>query len=122
MSELKELKNDLGTKEFTEILYNENSVKYNAPHEYIIKRALSKNYVLATIDFQCGPVKTHGVNGVFNEDLINIVIDRLEHFQKSEFNCIENEKAIEKLKESLIWLRKRTDDRKKRGVQGTYKI
>lgn len=125
MSEVKEwkqLENDLGTKEFTEILYNVNSIKYNAPHEYIIKHALSANYILNTIDFQCGPVKQHGVNGVFNEDLILIVIDRLEHFQNSELHCKENNKAIEKLQESLMWLRKRTNGRKQRGIEGTYKI
>ncbi|WP_222648649.1 hypothetical protein [Clostridium botulinum] len=51
-----------------------------------------------------------------------MVIRRLEGFQDSEFNCKENEKALEKLQESLMWLRKRTMDREIRGVEGTHVI
>ena len=48
-----------------------------------------------------------------------MVIARLEGFQNSDFACKENEKAIEKLQESLMWLRKRTMDREARNVEGT---
>jgi hypothetical protein len=60
-----------------------------------------------------------GVNGVFNQDLIGMVICRLEHFQNSDFKCRENAMAITKLEEALMWLRKRTVNREKRGVLGT---
>jgi len=55
-----------------------------------------------------------------NEDLICMVIDRLEHFQNSEFACRENALAITKLEEALLWLRKRTMSREQRGVEGTH--
>ena len=64
--------------------------------------------------------KECGVNGVCNEDLINMVIDRLEHFQNSEFRCRENALAITALEEALLWLRKRTMGREQRGVEGTH--
>ena len=35
--------------------------------------------VLCEIHFQEGPIKECGVNGVCNEDLINMVLERLEH-------------------------------------------
>lgn len=69
--------------------------------------------------FQEGPIKENGVNGVCNEDLIAMVICRLEHFQKSEYSCRENAVAITKLEEALLWLRKRTMGREQRGVEGT---
>jgi len=62
------------------------------------------------------------VNGVCNEDLIAMVITRLEHFQESEFACRENALAITKLEEALLWLRKRTMGREQRGVEGTHTI
>ena len=78
--------------------------------------------ILCDIHFQEGPIKECGVNGVCNEDLINMVIDRLEHFQDSEFRCRENALAITKLEEALLWLRKRTMGREQRGVEGTHKV
>ena len=49
-------------------------------------------------------IKECGVNGVNNEDLINMVIERLEHFQRSEYACRENAIAITKLEEALLLL------------------
>lgn len=48
-----------------------------------------------------------------------MVIRRLEGFQNSEFKCRENELAITKLEEALMWLRKRAQDREARNVEGT---
>lgn len=78
--------------------------------------------IVGEIDFQEGPIKDNGVNGVNNEDLIAMVICRLEHFQKSEYACRDNAIAITKLEEALLWLRKRTIGRENRGVEGTSKI
>jgi len=66
--------------------------------------------------------KECGVNGVMNEDLIVMVIDRLQSFQESPYKCRENAIAITKLEEALLWLRKRTMDREARNVEGTHKI
>lgn len=77
---------------------------------------------LQEVKFQCGPIKEAGVNGVCNEDLINMVIDRLKHFQNSPYACEENAQAIRHFTEGLMWLRKRTSDRELRGVEGTHAV
>jgi hypothetical protein len=120
-----QLKHDLLTNKYTEV-YHENSedMKYNAPHNFRVTKRYAEGsecrVTLAEIHFQEGPIKECGVNGVMNEDLIAMVITRLEHFQKSEFSCRENALAITKLEEALLWLRKRTMGRENRGVEGTH--
>lgn len=74
--------------------------------------------VFARVNFQKGPVKEAGVNGCQNEDLLLILIDRLEHFQRGEFACIENKIALEAAREALDALNSRTKDREKRNVEG----
>ncbi|MDD4565725.1 MAG: ABC transporter ATPase [Eubacteriales bacterium] len=121
---MKELKHDLLTSKYTEV-FHEEGFKHNAPHYFEVMPVISvtdKNGgdgTLAKIHFQEGPIKECGVNGVCNEDLIAMVICRLEHFQKSEWSCRENAIAISKLEEALLWLRKRTMGREQRGVEGT---
>jgi hypothetical protein len=118
--EMKELTNGLITQKYTKV-YEEAEFNFNAPHTFkvVSQEDLS---VLSEIHFQEGAIKEHGVNGVCNEDLIAMVIRRLQGFQDSEFNCRENAMAITKLEESLMWLRKRTMDREVRGVEGTHTV
>lgn len=118
---MKELKMDLLTTKYTKVLEEEN-YNYNAPHKFQVVSTKDPGYIIADIHFQEGPIKECGVNGVNNEDLINMVIRRLESFQNSEFKCKENACAITKLEEALLWLRKRTMARENRGVEGTYKV
>ena len=117
---MKELKNDLITQNYTKILEEEN-YNFNAPNLFEVVKS-ENNESLVSIHFQEGPIKENGVNGVCNEDLIAMVIRRLESFQQSEFKCEENAMAITKLEESLIWLRKRKLDRETRGVVGTHTV
>lgn len=116
---MKRLEHDLLTSKYTEV-FQEEEFSYNAPHRFSVSTAEQPSTILADIHFQEGPIKECGVNGVCNEDLIAMVISRLEHFQKSEFVCRENAMAITKLEESLLWLRKRTMGRESRGVEGTH--
>jgi hypothetical protein len=123
---MKELKNDLSTTKYTQVFMEEN-FKFNAPHDFHVRTAPSKNSeelpdLLSAIHFQEGPIKENGVNGVMSEDLISMVICRLEHFQNSEFKCRENACAITKLEEALMWLRKRTTGRENRNVEGTHNV
>lgn len=118
--EMVELKHDLLTTKYTGVVH-EKEFQFNAPHLF---RVYSLNQpegseVLAEIHFQEGPIKENGVNGVCNEDLIAMVICRLEHFQKSQFSSRDNATAITKLEEAMLWLRKRTIGRENRGVEGT---
>ena len=130
---MKKLIMGLLTTKYTRVLHeDEADMQFNAPHHFNVVEVIpnNKNYfgnaeyvgekVLAEIHFQEGPIKECGVNGVCNEDLIAMVITRLEHFQKSEFACRENALAITKLEEAMLWLRKRTMDRESRGVEGTH--
>lgn len=98
--------------------------EFNANHFYTVETtdASKPIQLLGQVQFQKGPIKEAGVNGVMNEDLIAMVIDRLNSFQESQFKCRENAIAITKLEETLLWLGKRTMDREHRNVEGTYSI
>lgn len=116
---LTELESKLITKDNTYVLHDNNT--FNAPHNYLIKNVHNGN-LLAGIHFQEGQLKENELNGIFMEDLIAICINRLEHFQESEFKCDYNENAKRCLQDSLEWLRKRTNERKERNVLGTNKV
>lgn len=114
---MKQILNALFGTKYTEV-FHEKVYNFHAPHNFEVR---DKNgEVLGEIHFQEGPIKENGVNGVMNEDLIAMVITRLEHFQQTEFRCKENAMAITKLEETLLWLRKRTMGREARAVEGTH--
>lgn len=71
------------------------------------------------VSFQHGPVKEHGVNGISQEALLAVVLDRFRSFQRGPFSCRENAVVITKLEEAMMWMHKRTLDRVRRGVEGT---
>lgn len=75
-----------------------------------------------SILFQNGPIAESGVNGLTQEVLIAIVIDRLRSFQAGKFACRENALALTKLEEAQHWLHHRTAARVARGVEGTHKL
>ena len=56
-------------------------------------------------------------DGTTNEEVLLVLIDRMQSLQ-SKFPCRENAIVITNLEESLMWLNKRTTDRKVRGVEG----
>lgn len=74
------------------------------------------------IEFQNGPIKEAGVNGLTQEVLLAICIDRLRCFQAGTYKSRENAVALTKMEEALMWLQKRTRDREARGVEGTHKV
>lgn len=128
---MKKLEHDLLTSKYTQVLHEDpEEMKYNAPHFFKVigtkrtpeEEEMEYQPLLSAVNFQEGPIKECGVNGVCNEDLIAMVICRLEHFQRSEFACRENALAITKLEEALLWLRKRTMGREKRKVEGTHEV
>ena len=71
-----------------------------------------------TIEFQKGPVKEFGINGITEEVLLEIIIDRLEGFQKTEFCTGLNRDALTNLYAALGSLNDRTALRILRGVEG----
>jgi hypothetical protein len=70
--------------------------------------------------FQEGPVTCEkDMNGITNEALLAVVIDRLKSFQLGPFECEENQMALQYVEMALQWLKNRTSARIERGVEGT---
>ncbi len=58
--------------------------------------------------------------GVFSETLIQTVKEYLESVNVGPMSTRETSMVITKLDEALMWINKRAEDRKLRGVQATY--
>jgi len=58
-------------------------------------------------------------NGTTLEEMLRVSIERLQDLNH-RFPCRENALAITKMEEALMWLNKRTEDRKARGVKGKH--
>lgn len=57
--------------------------------------------------------------GTTNEEVLRVLIDRMNSMQ-SKFPCRENAIVTTHLETALLWLEKRTADRKARGVEGKH--
>lgn len=57
-------------------------------------------------------------DGTTNEEVLRVLIDRLRGLG-AKLPSRENSIAVTKLEEALMWLEKRTADRKARSVEGT---
>ena len=119
---------EIGTHRFTEVMVTDNPGEGGACHEYVIRPepinppddpSMATTTDFAQISFQNGPVKEKGINGCHQEDLLVIVIDRLQSFQAGKWACRENALALTKIQEAIHWLNHRTQDRVRRGVEGT---
>ena len=91
-------------------------------HEYQVVQYLPDESALVTVfHFQKGPRNEPSSEpGVLDEDLLEIVRDRLKCFQAGEFATRENACALTHIEEALMWMNKRKEDRAERGVLGTY--
>ena len=120
---MNKVNNGLLDQSHGEVLH-ESNINFNAPHHYKIISVDEENKgaVLGEIHFQEGPIKKYGINGVTNEQLLAIVIDRLEHFQRSPYSSRDNAITITHVENALLRLKKRTIERESRGVEGTDKI
>ena len=72
--------------------------------------------------FQNGNPNIEGVNGLTNEVLLAIVLDRLHGFQQSANCCRENALAITHLEEAQNWLARRAILRRAQGVEGQANV
>lgn len=131
---MEQVKHELLRTRYTKV-YHENSedIKYGAPHHFKVLADLPDwdpefgeeeviTRQVGEVNFQAGPIEEVGVNGIMNEDLIAMVLARLESFNQGPFRCRENSMAITKLEEALMWLNKRTTAREIRGVEGTHTV
>jgi len=114
------IKNPLKDNTHTTVISSRETKALNSIDIYSVEKSSPKD-MICKIRFQTGTIQELGVNGVSIEDLIVICIDRLESFQAGPLGNRENQMAITKLEEALMWLNKRTADRKMRAVEGTYR-
>jgi hypothetical protein len=98
-------------------------------HEYKIITQIDTPKGIETynhsIKFQDGPIKEVGINGIQNEDLLRILIDRLEYLQgmdNGRYACQENYDTKILLGVALRQQELRTKKRTQRGVEGTNNI
>ena len=77
---------------------------------------------LMILRFQNGPISEVGVNGITQEVLLAVCIDRMRSFQLGAYACHEHQMALAKMEEALHWLQQRTNARVARGVEGTHEV
>lgn len=88
---------------------------------YTDKNGYASSFSRMLVLFQNGPIQEAGVNGITQEALLAIVIDRLQSFQEGPFPSVQNAEALERCREALWILQERTRDRLARGVEGKTK-
>lgn len=105
-----------------------------ASHDYMIVKSGSATYdkeedairvqpddVIEALHFQEGARKDpNSIEGVTDQDLLEIVRDRLRGFQSGDMPTRETACALTHIEEALMWLNKRIEDRIERNVLGTY--
>jgi hypothetical protein len=87
-------------------------------HHYYVVDVDGSEIAGLDIHFQNGPIAEAGVNGVTQEVLLAVVIDRLRCFQAGPFACKENAEALAHSELALDFLKSRTKARMARGVEG----
>lgn len=75
--------------------------------------------LLATLQFQNGLLSEAGINGVTNEAVIEVLIERIKDLN-NRAPCRENSIVKTKLQEALFWLEERTRLRVDQGVESTH--
>lgn len=109
------------TNDLVDIIVTDAPGAGGANHRYLVYWPDACGYVQAqAINFQNGPIKESGVNGMTQEVLLTIVQHRLEGFQAGPYACDENQTALEHVTAALETLKGRTLARMKRGVEGTH--
>lgn len=101
-----------------------------AHHKYVIEvvkpaRTSDETDVIISsceINFQDGGLQEAGPNGITEQALLAIVLDRLRSFNNGPYGCRENSIQITKIEEAMMWSGKRAADRAARGVEGTRSV
>jgi len=90
----------------------------NANHQYDI----TSEHVRCRIQFQSGTLMENGINGVTHEALLAILRDRLEGFQSGPYACEPSKQALDAVNAATAALKRRTEERAARRVEGTMTI
>jgi hypothetical protein len=97
----------------------------NHHYRFLVERRNAHGHDVASfqeIFFQNGPIKESGPNGISNEALLAVVMDRLAAFQAGDYACPENAAALSALDAAMGYLKDRTAKRTARGVEGTMAV
>lgn len=113
MEKINEFENAFPQNYFTYVeILDEGKDKNNVLHDFDIKNALDDS-LLTSIHFQQGDPFEVGVNGIRNEDLLRILIERVSSFRTSNPSDLENDNALSHLYEAYWWLNQRKVQRKR---------
>ena len=112
--------------ETTTVLAVDGPTRGGACHVYEVRAVTPAEHpaggdLLATITFQQGPIKEHGVNGVQHVDLLAIIRDRLDFFQAGPFKSPGNEVTAGFVGAAIASEDNRTRRRVLAGTEGTSK-
>jgi hypothetical protein len=61
------------------------------------------------LEFQNGSIYKVGIYGISDEALLAVLEDRLQGFQSGPNACSENRIALAKIKDAMMWLKRRRD-------------
>lgn len=121
-------KNNKFNRDHVEVVTADYRASDGAHHKYTVRTYQDpihqdgriNNRVVAQCDisFQDGGLKEVGPNGITDQALIAIVLDRVRSFNEGPYRCRENSMMITKLEEALMWGEKRGNDRARRNVEG----
>ena len=123
VKEYTEIKERIQQKDNLNKVYREEGKtgKSGECYEYMILNGRTGD-ILGNLTFQNGPRNEKGSQqGITDADLLEIVRDRFNAFQNSGLKDDYTWKALMCIEGALGFLQRRTEDRKKRGVLGTYK-
>lgn len=121
MREITEHRSNAVNESITVTADDQNPENGNASHEYDVQWGSGPSSGFC-VKFQDGPVGVVGVNGATQEVLTAILIDRLTCFQESQWACEENAEALAHYEAALAALKRRTQKRVDRGVEGTHEV
>lgn len=74
---------------------------------------------IASLQFQSGPIPEYGVNGLTNEILLAVLIERTQRLN-GMFPCAENIQAIVHMEKALDYFNARTARRQAAGIEGKH--
>lgn len=102
--------------------YNALEKLFNIKDHYMTDRCIEEinGKRILDIKFQTGGTATTERNGIFIEDLLIIAQAKLNEYNK-QLPCRENQLAMDKIDEAILWLTYRKTEREHRGVYGTEK-
>lgn len=109
----------LNPTQFVEVFALDEPNRGGAHTAYKLFAGVGADAYEISIKFQDGHPDAVGYNGILDDALIAVVIDRLQGFQSGPFASRETAIVITKLQEALQWSAQRVADRLERGVMNT---